>query len=165
MRSTTVIFIVAVTALVSYSLGRQDAPTNNKVTAAAPRPTFSTPVALASVTEQVPARAQDKLEPAGRADHKPSEVSSPAPPVRSDVKRNAEIALETATIAAILIKVSRDQYYATGHPCACPNDSMRNGRACGARSAYSKPGGAAPLCYPSDITDAMIKSYRQTANR
>jgi hypothetical protein len=26
---------------------------------------------------------------------------------------------------------------------------MRNGRACGGRSAYSRPGGAAPLCYPS----------------
>lgn len=47
-----------------------------------------------------------------------------------------------------------------------PDDSMRNGRACGGRSAYSRPGGAAPLCYPSDVTAAMIGAYRQrTASR
>jgi hypothetical protein len=33
---------------------------------------------------------------------------------------------------------------------------MRNGRACGARGAYSRPRGAAPKCYPGDITEAMI---------
>jgi hypothetical protein len=38
---------------------------------------------------------------------------------------------------------------------------MRNGRACGGRSAYSRPGGASPLCYPGDVTTAMIESYRQ----
>jgi hypothetical protein len=26
------------------------------------------------------------------------------------------------------------------------------------RSAYSRPGGAAPLCYPRDATPAMIES-------
>jgi hypothetical protein len=64
-------------------------------------------------------------------------------------------------IAAIIVQASRNEYYATGHPCACPNDRARNGSACGARSAYSRPGGAAPLCYPSDVTAAMIESYRQ----
>jgi hypothetical protein len=38
---------------------------------------------------------------------------------------------------------------------------MRNGRACGGRSRYSRPGGPAPLCYPSDVTAAMIDTYRQ----
>jgi hypothetical protein len=33
--------------------------------------------------------------------------------------------------------------------------TMRNGASCGARSAYSKPGGASPLCYPSDVTGPM----------
>jgi hypothetical protein len=32
------------------------------------------------------------------------------------------------------------------------DDTMRNGRACGGRSAHSRPGGAAPLCYPIDVT-------------
>jgi hypothetical protein len=38
-------------------------------------------------------------------------------------------------------------------------------RACGSRSAYSRPGGAAPLCYPTDVTPAMIESYRQRQRR
>ncbi len=36
-------------------------------------------------------------------------------------------------------------------PCPCPYSVMRNGRSCGKRSAWSKPGGASPLCYVSDI--------------
>ncbi|RWK45425.1 MAG: SH3 domain-containing protein, partial [Mesorhizobium sp.] len=29
--------------------------------------------------------------------------------------------------------------------CDCPYDLMRNGRLCGGRSAYSKPGGRSPV--------------------
>jgi hypothetical protein len=79
----------------------------------------------------------------------------------SGTKRKAEVALTAAAIAAIIVQASRDQYHATGRPCACPDDTMRNGGACGGRSAYSRPGGAAPLCYPSDVTAALIESYRQ----
>ncbi len=35
--------------------------------------------------------------------------------------------------------------------CPCPYSTDRAGRRCGARSAYSRPGGAAPLCYASDV--------------
>ena len=35
--------------------------------------------------------------------------------------------------------------------CACPYSIMSNGRKCGGRSAYSKPGGYSPLCYPKDV--------------
>ena len=35
--------------------------------------------------------------------------------------------------------------------CACPYSVMSNGRKCGGRSAYSKPGGYSPLCYPKDV--------------
>ncbi|CDN51580.1 Hypothetical protein NGAL_HAMBI2427_57500 [Neorhizobium galegae bv. orientalis] len=31
--------------------------------------------------------------------------------------------------------------------CDCPYDVMRNGRLCGGRSAYSRPGGRRPQCY------------------
>lgn len=31
--------------------------------------------------------------------------------------------------------------------CDCPYDLMRNGRRCGGRSAYSRPGGRSPTCY------------------
>ena len=36
--------------------------------------------------------------------------------------------------------------------CPCPYSIMSNGKKCGKRSAYSKPGGYKPLCYLSDIT-------------
>jgi hypothetical protein len=35
--------------------------------------------------------------------------------------------------------------------CPCPYSTDRAGRRCGARSAYSRPGGAAPLCFASDV--------------
>lgn len=38
----------------------------------------------------------------------------------------------------------RDAYVGT---CDCPYDRMRNGRMCGGRSAYSRPGGRNPQCY------------------
>lgn len=47
-------------------------------------------------------------------------------------------------------------------PCACPYNIMRNGRMCGRRSAYSRPGGYAPLCYASDVSDAAVAAYRKT---
>ena len=44
--------------------------------------------------------------------------------------------------------------------CSCPYSKTSNGRKCGKRSAWSKPGGASPLCYPTDVTDKMVEQYR-----
>ena len=41
--------------------------------------------------------------------------------------------------------------------CPCPYSIMSNGKKCGKRSAYSKPGGYEPLCYISDIKNNIIK--------
>jgi len=60
-----------------------------------------------------------------------------------------------AVIRAILT-LSRRSYSGS---CACPDDRDRAGRRCGARSAYSKPGGASPLCYAGDVTQRMIDDY------
>lgn len=43
--------------------------------------------------------------------------------------------------------------------CPCPYNTMRNGRRCGGSSAYSKPGGRSPICYPEDVTERMIAEY------
>ena len=45
--------------------------------------------------------------------------------------------------------------------CPCPYNTARNGSSCGRRSAYSRPGGYAPLCYPKDVTDQMVERYRK----
>jgi len=44
--------------------------------------------------------------------------------------------------------------------CPCPYNVDRGGRSCGRRSAYSRPGGASPLCYPSDVSPAMVRATR-----
>ena len=66
--------------------------------------------------------------------------------------------LPDAAIAALLIKASIANYSGS---CACPYQSDRAGRSCGRRSAHSKPGGSAPLCFEDDVTPAMIASYRR----
>lgn len=46
--------------------------------------------------------------------------------------------------------------------CPCPESRNSAGRRCGGNSAYSKPGGSRPLCYPSDVTDEMIRRHRES---
>ena len=60
-------------------------------------------------------------------------------------------------IRKILIQQSIASY--SGN-CPCPYNRASNGSRCGKRSAYSRPGGASPLCYPNDVTDAMVERYR-----
>lgn len=45
--------------------------------------------------------------------------------------------------------------------CPCPYNKDRAGHSCGRRSAYSKPGGYEPICYPADVTPEMIQQYRE----
>ena len=63
-----------------------------------------------------------------------------------------------AEIKRILIEESIARY--TGN-CPCPYNVDRAGRRCGKRSAYSRPGGASPLCYARDISEDMVKEYRE----
>lgn len=44
--------------------------------------------------------------------------------------------------------------------CACPFNRARNGSACGKRSAWSKAGGYAPVCYENEVTPEMIREWR-----
>lgn len=45
--------------------------------------------------------------------------------------------------------------------CPCPYNVDRAGRRCGGRSAYSRPGGRSPLCYPTDVPDAQVRRARE----
>ena len=87
-------------------------------------------------------------------------VSDRAEPGPAISKPEATVALSGAAIAALIVKQSRSAYYATGRPCACPDDLTRSGRSCGASSAYSRPGGASPKCYPSDVSEREIEDVR-----
>ena len=66
--------------------------------------------------------------------------------------------LTDAEIKQLLIEQSIRSYSGA---CPCPYNVMRNGRRCGKNSAYSKPGGAEPLCYESDVTDEMVERFRR----
>jgi hypothetical protein len=46
--------------------------------------------------------------------------------------------------------------------CPCPYNVDRRGHSCGRRSAYSRPGGYAPICYATQVTPAMMTDYRRS---
>lgn len=46
--------------------------------------------------------------------------------------------------------------------CPCPYNTARNGSSCGGRSAYSRGGGYAPVCYASDVSKADVDAYRRS---
>ena len=66
--------------------------------------------------------------------------------------------LSDAKIKKLLMERSIAYYSGS---CPCPDYRDRGGRRCGRRSAYSRPGGASPLCYPSDVTKQMVRDYRE----
>jgi hypothetical protein len=68
--------------------------------------------------------------------------------------------ISNAEIRKLLITVSIAMY--SGN-CPCPYNVDRGGRACGRRSAYSRPGGRTPLCYDSDVTDEAVSAFREQA--
>ncbi|HKR25584.1 MAG TPA: hypothetical protein VJS15_10015 [Allosphingosinicella sp.] len=63
--------------------------------------------------------------------------------------------------AEVKQRIIRDSIAAYPGPCACPYSVDRAGRSCGRRSAYSRPGGYAPICYPADVTRDQIEAWRR----
>lgn len=70
-------------------------------------------------------------------------------------------ALAFQSDAQIKQTIIRESIAAYPGPCPCPYSVMRNGRSCGGRSAYSRPGGYAPICYPADVSAAQVADYRR----
>lgn len=58
--------------------------------------------------------------------------------------------IEDKTIAEKIYQSIED----TGGNCPCPYLINAGGSVCGGNSAYSKPGGSEPVCYPKDVLDA-----------
>ena len=94
------------------------------------------------------AQAQTRQAAAVGTDYEPS-TSKNAP--------DAAVGRSAAAIAALIVQQSRSAYHATGRPCACPDDLTRRRSRCGASSAYSRPGGASPKCYPGDVSEREIE--------
>lgn len=168
MKGGTAVLLILVTGLGAYALGRQDAPRPQPATVTAPVAVMASlppsaviearPVPAAVTPLAAPATAQPLPKPTQKQPVEAKRDEKPA--IERDTKRKVEVVLTAAAIAALIIEASRAEYHTGGRPCACPDDRMRNGRACGSRSAYSRPGGAAPLCYPNDVSADMIQQYR-----
>jgi hypothetical protein len=60
-------------------------------------------------------------------------------------------------IKTVLIQLSIQAY---GGECPCPYSKSPKGGQCGLNSAYAKIDRFATLCYPSNVTQKMIKEYR-----
>lgn len=72
---------------------------------------------------------------------------------------NAADKLTDAAIRELIVQESSAAYPGN---CPCPFNVDRAGRACGARSAWSRPGGRAPTCYAREVTQAQLDDYRKT---
>ncbi len=65
--------------------------------------------------------------------------------------------LTDAQIRELIIQQSTDRYVGE---CACPYSLTADGRSCGKRSAYTRQGGSSLFCYARDVSDAMVRRYR-----
>ena len=67
----------------------------------------------------------------------------------------------TLSAAQVRQKIIAESIAAYPGRCPCPYHSARNGSACGGRSAWSRQGGYAPLCYEREISAEMVSRWRQ----
>jgi hypothetical protein len=129
-------------------------------------------LALAVLGGSLPARSEglQRLEPQRPAvtrqttDTVPSPTTAPPPPSAPASPENKRNTMTDAAVIAAVILGSIAAYKAMGKPCACPSDTMKNGRSCGGNSAWSRGGGFKPLCFPTDITAGIIQAYRATGS-
>jgi hypothetical protein len=63
-------------------------------------------------------------------------------------------------VKQLIIQESIDSYPGN---CPCPYNRAANGSKCGKRSAWSKPGGYEPICYPEEVTQQMIDQWRRAS--
>jgi len=57
-------------------------------------------------------------------------------------------------------RIVQESVAAYAGKCPCPESINGAGRRCGGNSAYSRPGGAKPMCYVGDVTQDMVEQYR-----
>ena len=65
--------------------------------------------------------------------------------------------LTDAQVRELIVQESIQSYPGN---CPCPFNTDRAGRRCGGRSAYSRAGGYAPICYAGEVTAEQVSEYR-----
>jgi hypothetical protein len=124
----------------------------NTVVVVRPAPAARTAAQTPSTSPSVSPRSA----PRETATIPPQPEATPTSPSKADQPRKPD--LTDAAIVQLLIRASLATY--SGN-CPCPYNVDRAGRQCGGRSAYARPGGRSPLCYPGDIKPEMIEEYRK----
>ena len=90
-----------------------------------------------------------------------TEVKTKTAPARKEKKpEEIEVAVPVVPDSVLIQRIIAESLDSYPSSCACPYSRDRAGRRCGKRSAYSKPGGYAPVCFPGDVTKAMIEAFR-----
>lgn len=87
-----------------------------------------------------------------------TEIRTKAAPARKEKK--PEVAIPVVPDSVLIQRIIAESLDSYPSSCACPYSRDRAGRRCGKRSAYSKPGGYSPVCFPGDVTKAMIEAFR-----
>jgi hypothetical protein len=82
-------------------------------------------------------------------------------PKTAQPSKPVQAAIPSAISNSAIIKKMISESVAT-YPgnCPCPYFTDRAGRSCGRRSAWSRGGGYAPLCYANDISNQMITDWK-----
>lgn len=70
------------------------------------------------------------------------------------------VSLGAASDSEIRQHLIRQSLASYSGSCPCPYNTDRAGRRCGRRSAYSRPGGASPICYARQISDQQVARIR-----
>ena len=70
------------------------------------------------------------------------------------------VSIAQATDSEIRRYLIRESISSYSGNCPCPYNADRAGRSCGRRSAYSRAGGAMPLCYEADVSAADVRRMR-----
>ncbi|MCJ8151735.1 SH3 domain-containing protein [Shinella sedimenti] len=83
-----------------------------------------------------------------------------APAKKENKPEEIEVAVPVVPDSVLIQRIIAESLESYPSSCACPYSRDRAGRRCGKRSAYSKPGGYAPVCFPGDVTKAMVEAFR-----
>ncbi|MCW5712005.1 SH3 domain-containing protein [Shinella sp.] len=90
-----------------------------------------------------------------------TETRTKATPAQKEKKpEETEVAVPVVPDSVLIQRIIAESLDSYPSSCACPYSRDRAGKRCGKRSAYSKPGGYAPVCFPGDVTHAMIEAFR-----
>jgi SH3-like domain-containing protein len=81
-------------------------------------------------------------------------------PATVEASREEPIKVPRISDSVIVQRIIAESISGYSGSCPCPESRDRAGRRCGRRSAYSKPGGAAPICYQNDVSRSMIDAFR-----